>query len=336
MRLRFAHSVLATSALILAACSSSPAEPTGGNTTTSSGSGTAGGGGSGGSPFDAGATVTSFKTGVGPVPLMPGVEQTVCAIVRLGNTDGAYVRRFRADLSEGTHHMIVYTSANTTESPTPTPCQPLAGILQGQHPVFIAQQAHADLVFPTQDDGTPVGFQIEPNQMVKIELHMINTTQSAIMVNGAANVDTVPLSTKVTPSDLAFWGTKKINIPANSSFETGVKYQAGIPGTKSFALTTHQHHLGTEMQVWYGTGATDTTDLVADGKNWNDPPLVMLDPPLDFPADGSKGLAFDCHYNNTTPSTVKFGEGFNDEMCFLWHYYYPSQGFKACLDGLCN
>ena len=27
---------------------------------------------------------------------------------------------------------------------------------------------------------------------------------------------------------------------------------------------------------------------------------------------------------------VSFGESFNDEMCFLWHYYYPSQGFQVC------
>jgi hypothetical protein len=33
---------------------------------------------------------------------------------------------------------------------------------------------------------------------------------------------------------------------------------------------------------------------------------------------------------------VKFGESFNDEMCFLWQYYYPSQGFQLCVDGFCK
>jgi hypothetical protein len=33
---------------------------------------------------------------------------------------------------------------------------------------------------------------------------------------------------------------------------------------------------------------------------------------------------------------VKFGEGFNDEMCFLVQYYYPSQGFHICLDSFCT
>jgi hypothetical protein len=331
--------------LALAGCSGTtlPAGSTGGTTTTTTSgatttttSGASSTSGTTTTLFDAGATVTSYQTGLGPVSLVPGQEQTNCIVVSLGNTEGGYVRRFRADLTPGSHHMIVYASSDTTESPTPTPCQPLAGILMGEHPLFIAQQAQAELVFPTADDGTPVAFQIAANQMVKIELHAINTTMAPLMVTGSAYLDTVPLSTQVTVSDLAFWGTKNINIPPNGSFDTGVLYQAAIPGTKSFALTTHQHQLGTEMRVWYSTGVTDTSDLVADGKDWSNPPLVMLAPPLDFPSDGSKGLAYDCHWVNTTTRAVKFGESFYNEMCFLWHYYYPSKGFQMCLDGLCG
>ena len=80
---------------------------------------------------------------------------------------------------------------------------------------------------------------------------------------------------------------------------------------------------------------------VADGKNWADPPLEILSPPLDFPTNGgnvfsTKGLAYECKWNNTTPNTVTFGENFNDEMCFLWQYYFPSQGFQVCTDFGCK
>jgi hypothetical protein len=325
----------------LAACSSAGVQPSSAGSGTSSGTGastsTSTGSGTGGdSTFDAGATVTSYKTGIGPISLMPGEEVTNCIVVNLGNAEGGYVRRFRADLSEGSHHMIVYTSSDTSPSPTPTPCAPLSGILQGEHPVFIAQQAHSELDFPSDGSGTPVGFQIAANQMVRIEFHTINTSTQPLMVTGSAYLDTVPLSTQVTVSDLAFWGTEKITIPANGSFDTGVHYQAALANTHSFAVTTHQHHLGTEMQVWYGTGPTDTSDRVADSKDWSNPPLVLLAPALDFPADGSKGFAYECHWVNPTSTPVSFGESFNDEMCFLWHYYYPSQGFQICIDGKCH
>ena len=54
------------------------------------------------------------------------------------------------------------------------------------------------------------------------------------------------------------------------------------------------------------------------------PPLELFDPPLELPADNTKGFAYQCHWKNTTPSTVCGGLSANDEMCFFWSYYYPS------------
>ncbi len=95
--------------------------------------------------------------------------------------------------------------------------------------------------------------------MVKLEMHYINTGKFPLSVMGKISFDTVPLSTMVTKSDLAFWGTTQINIPPNSAGDTGVLFQRALAGTKTFALTTHQHQLGTEMLVWYGEGANDRT-----------------------------------------------------------------------------
>ncbi len=292
--------------------------------------------------FDAGGKVTTIARSMGPFTAESGMESTQCITVNLNNPEGAYVRRVRADLSTGSHHMIVYTSDKTVEEPDPKPCQSFSGILNGEHPIFIAQNPQAELVFPNDEDGTPVGFEIPPNQMVKIEMHFIDTTSFPLEVTGKVSFDTVSIDNKVTKSDLAFWGTTQIDIPANSPADTGVLYQAGLSGTKTFALTTHQHQLGTEMLVWYGEGANDPNKkMVADGKSWSDPPVELFTPPLDYPDNGgillsTKGLAFECKWNNTTPNAVKFGEGFNDEMCFLWQYYFPSQGFQVCVNGFCK
>ncbi|MFS8065677.1 MAG: hypothetical protein ACMG6S_04815 [Byssovorax sp.] len=310
----------------------------GGATTSGSGSGSSSGTGD----FDAGAKITTIARSMSPDTVQPGMENTQCVTVNLNNPEGAYVRRIRADLSTGSHHMVVYTSSKTVEEPVPKNCQPFSGILNGEHPIFIAQQPHASLEFPADENGTPVGFEIPPNQMVKLEMHYIDTTKFPLSVMGKISLDTVPLSTKVTKSDLAFWGTTNINIPANGTGDTGVLYQHALAGTKTFALTTHQHHLGTEMLVWYGDSADDPNKmLVAEGKNWADPPVELFAPPLDFPKNGNsasstKGLAFQCKWKNPTPNTVTFGEGFNDEMCFVWQYYFPSQGFQLCVNGFCN
>jgi hypothetical protein len=295
-----------------------------------------------GGEFDAGAKVTTVARSIGSLTAQSGVENTQCVTVNLNNPEGAYVRRLRADLSTGSHHMIVYTSSKTEEEPVPKNCQPFSGILGGEHPIFMAQQSQTELVFPSDEDGTPVGFEIPPYQMIKIEMHYFNPTKFPLEVTGKVSLDTVPLSTVVTKSDLAFWGTTQIDIPPNSAGDTGVLFQEALAGTKTFALTTHQHHLGTEMRVWYGDSADDPNKmLVADAKNWADPPFEVFAKPLDFPANGGgtysdKGLAYQCKWNNTTPNTVTFGEGYNDEMCFVLQFYYPSQGFQICLNGFCK
>jgi hypothetical protein len=310
----------------------------GGAGATSSGPGSTS---SGGGP-DAGVKLTTIAKTIGLITAESGGEGTKCITVNLNNPEGLYALRFRSDLSTGTHHLIAYTSNQTVEAPDPKNCEPFSGILTGEHPIFIAQQPQAQLVFPTDDDGTPVGFELKPNQMIKLEMHYFNTSDFPLDIMGKVSFDTVPLSTSVTKSDLAFWGTTKINIPANSAGETPVLFQRALAGTKTFALTTHQHHLGTQMQVWYAEGVSDPNKKeVANGQNWADPPLELFSPPLDFPENGgsslsSKGLAFQCKWNNTTPNTVYFGEGYNDEMCFTWQYYFPSQGFQLCLDGTCG
>jgi hypothetical protein len=329
---------------LAAACGSSATPGAGGADGT--GSATTSGSGSGSSTstgdFDAGAKITTIARSMSPDTVQPGKENTQCVTVNLNNPEGAYVRRVRADLSAGSHHMVVYTSNKTVEDPVPKDCQPFSGILNGEHPIFIAQQPQASLEFPSDESGTPVGFEIPPHQMVKLEMHYIDTSKFPLSVMGKISLDTVPLSTKVTKSDLAFWGTSQINIPANGMGDTGVLYQHALAGTKTFALTTHQHQLGTEMLVWYAASATDPDKmLVADGKSWSDPPVEHFAPPLDFPTNGNgsvstKGLAYECKWNNTTPNPVTFGESFNDEMCFVWQYYYPSKGFQVCVDGFCN
>jgi hypothetical protein len=333
-----ASSLLSVVALA-AGCGSDSNLGAGGAGTTGPGPGSSS---SSGGEFDAGAKITTIARSMGPLTMQSGEENTKCVTVNLNNPEGAYVRRARADISTGSHHMIVYTSSATEEDPVPKNCMPFSGILSGEHPIFMAQNPHSELEFPTDENGTPVGFEIPPYQMVKLEMHYINTTKYPLEVMGKISLDTVPLSTVVTKSDIAFWGTTQINIPPNSTGDTGVLFQPALAGTKAFALSTHQHHLGTEMLVWYAEGADDPNKmLVAEGKNWADPPLELFAKPLDFPASGGstyspKGLAFQCKWNNTTPNTVTFGEGFNDEMCFVLQYYFPSQGFQLCLNGFCN
>jgi copper type II ascorbate-dependent monooxygenase-like protein len=325
--------VLALGLVAVAGCADDVAV-TPGTSTSSAGGGSAAasttGSGAGGSPSSGSTSAgtggldpgtTALTATMGPYSIPPGEEAVKCIIVNLGNPAPAFVRRFRTNLELGSHHMIVYLS-DEPETSTPFDCQSFGAA--GGSAIFIAQQAQSELTFPKDPNGVPVGLALAANQKLRLEMHYINTTSAALNVVGKAAMDVLPATANVIQSGFAFEGAFSIpTIPALGEADTGLRFQQGIPGTHVFAMTTHQHHLGTEMKIWYADDAGDTSKLVADSLSWSDPPLVLFSPALDFPLGSTKGFNYQCHWKNPTASPVSGGLGANDEMCFFWHYYYP-------------
>jgi hypothetical protein len=272
------------------------------------------------------------STSIGPIALNPMDEKTQCIYKRLGNADALTVPHIVATLATGSHHMIVYRSNATTENLTPTDCAPLGGILGGSDvPMVIATRDKADLQFPDN-----VGIALQPNQMLKIEMHMLDVGKTPLMATGTVSFEGKKSADAVgyQLADMAFWGTTQINIPPNGSLDTGPKFQKGIAGTHLFEISTHQHQYGTLMQVWASPSSTQIGTQLASDDNWAEPKFTIVNPIFDF--DGTSGLTYECQWQNTSGSTVTFGESAaTNEMCFAIGYYYPSHGFDVCFDGKC-
>jgi hypothetical protein len=177
---------------------------------------------------------------------------------------------------------------------------------------------------------------MQPNQMLRIEAHYLNATTTDLQGQGTVTFRGAPLSAAppFQEAEVLVWGTTKISIPAQSTFSTGPLFQAGAPGMHFFSVSTHEHRLGTRMQVWSSASPGDRSVQLADDADWANPSWRMLDAPIDF--DGDNGLSFQCDWANTTGQTVSFGESALNEMCFVLGYYYPSNGrVDLCLDGNC-
>ena len=188
---------------------------------------------------------------------------------------------------------------------------------------MIVERPSDALLFPAG-----VALKLAPNQMLLLELHAINTGTEHVDAAGTFYFDTLPLSTQIVESNMAFWGTLAIAIPAASPGTTGVLFQPGNAGTKAFALTTHQHRLGTRFRVWASERDGDTAaPPIAETLDWSNPPLYRLEPEISF--NGENGLSFQCDWENPTDQLITFGESALQEMCFLWMYYYPSVGFDV-------
>jgi hypothetical protein len=282
----------------------------------------------GGSPQAGGSIATAS---IGPIAVAAGEEKTVCIVKALDNTEDIVATSFVSDLAPGSHHLIFYRSSATAEQPTPTACNPFEGLLTGDVPLVIVTRGHLQYDLPSG-----VGVKLAKGQLLKIEAHYINTTSAPIQGVGSVQVKGTPLATagKFQVADVGLWGTTKINVPAQSSFTTPVYFQAGIAGTNVFALTTHEHHLGTQAQVWESAQSGDVAHQIANDTDWANPAFVTFPQPIAM--NGTNGLSYQCTWKNPTGTAVSFGESALNEMCFTIFYYYPGHGTDMCLDGMCQ
>jgi hypothetical protein len=283
-------------------------------------------------------TGDQYTLDFGPITVPGGgvadSEDTKCIWVRLNNASAIKVHQLHNVLSAGSHHMIIYKDdMDTTEQTTPVPCQPFTGALNTTGmiaPIMITQKADDALTLP---EG--VAYTLDANQMIKIEMHYINATDGDIDVHAAVEFYSADPATIQNEADILFIGSPDIDIPAGESqtleqFFTVPSY-LDLSTSNIFAITGHTHQLGTDMQVRVGPSKDGpmTSVYAPTPFSWSEPETTVHSPPFSVPTGG--GFEFECSYQNTTQQNVGFGESANDEMCFFWAYYYPSQGSKVCV-----
>jgi Copper type II ascorbate-dependent monooxygenase, C-terminal domain len=262
-----------------------------------------------------------------------GNEDTQCVWMRLSNTAPIKVHQMHNVLSTLSHHLIVYKDdQDTTEQLTPMPCQAFTGALNATgkiQPLAITQKHDDEITLP---DG--VAYTLDANQMVKLEMHYINTTDAVADASATVDLYAADPATIQNEAGLLFAGSLDIDIPANQQFTLHqfltLPSTFDLSSSHVFAMTGHEHKLGTGVQVNVGMGSAGPLTSVYDPNPflWSEPITQNFTPDFAVPKNG--GFDFTCTYTNTTNAEVKFGENTTDEMCFFWVYYWPSQGSKVC------
>jgi hypothetical protein len=286
------------------------------------------GDGGAGSP-DASIVPGQVSVTWGPITVPAGMEDTRCVVKKLGNDSQLRVGSIHNVLGATSHHFIVYRVGEQAEQTTPFACQPFADTLDPTKgaPLMITQRADETLTLP---DG--VAFTLEANQTVRLEMHFINASDSEKEVTATSTFIPIAPESFTDEADFLFIGNVDVSVPPGTATlgPTYFPLPSDLADSKFFALTGHEHQWGTNVTVATSTGANGSDDMVYDlaNFNWDEPETVFHDPPFEVPSGG--GFRFTCEWDNQSGSTVGFGEGANDEMCFFWAYYYPSKGSKVC------
>jgi hypothetical protein len=271
----------------------------------------------------------TYQVTWGPYTAAPGEESTKCVDFKLGNTAPIHVNEIYNDLGQSSHHLVVYRKAPGPEQPTPTDCFPFVGTLNPANgaPLMVTQRSTETLTLP---DG--VSFTLGEEQLIRLEMHFVNATEQPVVIQATAEFRTTLEAT--VEADFLFAGTPDIDLSESSQIQTVgpvyLPFPTSLAGSNVFAITGHTHKMGTHVYVAVTPSTTATGETVYDPLNfsWDEPETILHRPPFQIPADG--GFRFSCDYVNTTGHPVSFGEQADDEMCFFWLYYYPSQGAKVC------
>lgn len=245
-------------------------------------------------------------------------EDHICVTLAFPNDAPLWVTALHATLSTGSHHLIV-DRALAAGGTQPQSCGPTMGGDNSR--LLIAQQPDTSLSLPA---GT--AFRIEAHQAIFLQLHYINYTGKTADIEGVLELRTVSGTQQPAPTEVHSLFTGNMALFLAQGQSTTAEHFFTPAGTaqkplKVFALTSHTHSLGVDSTIErVANAAAATSTPLHQSVNWSEPPLTTFDPPLDF--TGSDGLRLRCKYTNTTDHVVTFGTRAEDEMCFMWLYYY--------------
>lgn len=290
----------------------------GGGDGSGDGSGAADAGDSQGAP-DAGDVLGDFASLISGDWEVPAGEE-VYKCVRLTLEEDAYITGFRSIGPLGTHHTVL-TSGSPTGPDGISDCS--AGTNHTQM-VFGSGVGDIEYHFP---EG--VGVKIAAGQQLLLNLHLFNLSDQPI--TGTSGTDAV----FVSAADVDIEAESVLMGKVQLDIEPGVSTEVGqCTMERDVTLLTvapHMHQLGTHMMV----------EAVRGGQT-----EVLLDEPYDFfdqklyltggtaMSEGDR-IRVSCTYDNTTGSTVNFGDSSTEEMCFAGMYRYPKRASSptgiACL-----
>ena len=245
-----------------------------------------------------------------------GAEAHRCVLVELPNTEPVWVSALHASLGNGSHHMIVDRPGAQSELINDAEeCSPTMGGDTSR--LLIAQQHETRLDLP---DG--VGFRLEAKQRIFLQLHYVNTTTKPFTIKGTIELELFAKDARPIEAKSVFTGSTSITLPPRQSGESKhFQVLPADPAWNVFAMTSHTHQLGVHATIErVASASAPAVTPLHESRDWAEPPLTVFQQPLVF--DGTDGLRLTCRYMNTTDRDVHFGTGVNDEMCFMWVYYF--------------
>jgi len=223
------------------------------------------------------------------------------------------VNRIVTDMAPGSHHLHVYhmttSSTRTLEDCTIADFHPL---------MHAASRPHVETTYPA---GMAV--KLLGTSGIRIQVHYLNTTTQALMVNAVLKLSPTDASTITKWISELYFSRATLSVPPGNG--QTVTTSCTVPNTYGpIGLVyggSHMHMRGVDFTAKTGTGLS-----LGETTQWDDPPPFVYDPPVMLnPGDT---ISWTCTYDNQTGKTLTFGESAQaNEMCiYLARFYSAPDG----------
>lgn len=235
-----------------------------------------------------------------------------------------YVKAFRPLIPLGTHHTVV-TRYEGTQPDGTVRC----GVgTNGQSMIYGSGVGSPDFEFPTG-----VGLHLTAGTRLLANLHLYNASDAPLSGRSGALIQEATAAEIQHEAEIVLAGpTATLAVPPGMSTQQGncsISNIASEPITV-FALSQHMHKLGKSMRSVVTRGSEQIM-LQDVPYNFENQTFQLKTPTVELrPGDT---LTTYCTYDNTTGTTVRFGESSDDEMCFTDLFYYPAQGANFVCTG---
>lgn len=292
-------------------------------------------------------------------------EEENCVFVRTTNTRPLYINRYHGRMRPYSHHLIVtIVDQPKPDIPMgePVRCDQTEAI--GSRWLLGSQDPQIDLNIEglatnheAPKPGDPeygLGQLVQPNTVLRIDMHYVNTTDKELLREGWIYLKAVPKEDVVTYVDMLTFFQGAIAIPPNSKGTQTAIARCRVPSDRHIGMVTgHFHQNGTRFSVWHEPQG-EAPRLVYETNDWDLPGNAFFSERIENPEVRGGGVwgatsgylevkagdyvNFQCEYDNPTGQTVTLGELGADQMCNLFGFYYPSDGKVwncRCLGPLC-
>jgi hypothetical protein len=235
--------------------------------------------------------------------------------VRLTIPTDMYITDIEAQAPVGTHHTVL-SIAGSNGTAGADGEQDCSVSTLGMVMLYASGVGTSPLNFPSG-----VGVKIAAGTQIHLNLHLYNAADEAIGGESAIWVKSQATPTAML-AEMVFAGPLQFSIPAGDN-KTVTGTCTLTKAYSLFALWPHMHKMAKHQKIELVRGTTTTTlhDMpyqFAEQKYWLQSPEVQL--------QANDKIKVTCTYNNTTGTTLGFGDSSDDEMCFGGMYRYPAQG----------